>query len=100
LSPPGRTAAATTIVGMAPLLLDVFFASMAVTIMAVTITAGLGFATLLTLIGVPVFYHTYLRMKRRAQDMIAGSTLMAAKPFLGKPKLAAERRQNRGTGGA
>lgn len=55
-------AAGTTILGMAPLLLDQFFASMAVTIMA-----GLGFASVLTLIGVPVLYHTYLRKERRAE---------------------------------
>ncbi len=56
---PVVLAAATTILGMAPLLFDIFFASMAVTIMA-----GLGFATILTLVGVPVFYHTYLRAER------------------------------------
>ena len=59
---PVVLAAATTILGMAPLLFDVFFAAMAVTIMG-----GLGFATILTLIGVPVFYHTYLRAERRAE---------------------------------
>jgi len=52
-------AATTTILGMVPLLWDVFFASMAVTIMA-----GLGFASILTLIGVPALYHTYLRRER------------------------------------
>jgi len=65
---PVVLAAATTILGMAPLLFDVFFAAMAVTIMA-----GLGFATILTLIGVPVFYHTYLRRERRAEKR--GETL-------------------------
>ena len=39
-------AAVTTIVGMMPLLFDDFFVSMAVVIMF-----GLGFATLLTLVG-------------------------------------------------
>ena len=60
---PVLLAAATTILGMIPLLFDVFFASMAVTIMA-----GLGFASLLTLIGIPVFYQTYLRRERRAEE--------------------------------
>lgn len=48
---PVLLAAATTIAGMFPLLADAFFAEMAVTIMS-----GLAFATLLTLIVVPVFY--------------------------------------------
>jgi multidrug efflux pump subunit AcrB len=48
---PVAMAAITTILGMIPLLFDAFFESMAVTIMF-----GLGFATLLTLIVVPVFY--------------------------------------------
>lgn len=59
---PVVLAAATTILGMVPLLSDAFFASMAVTIMA-----GLGFASILTLIGVPALYHTYLRRERRAE---------------------------------
>lgn len=48
---PVSMAAITTILGMIPLLFDVFFESMAVTIMF-----GLGFATILTLIVVPVMY--------------------------------------------
>ncbi|MCO7225236.1 efflux RND transporter permease subunit [Pleionea sp. CnH1-48] len=48
---PVSMAAITTILGMIPLLFDVFFKSMAVTIMF-----GLGFATILTLIIVPVLY--------------------------------------------
>ncbi|MEM9797165.1 MAG: efflux RND transporter permease subunit [Pseudomonadota bacterium] len=59
---PVLLAAATTILGMTPLLTDTFFAAMAVTIMA-----GLGFASILTLIGVPALYHTYLRKERRAE---------------------------------
>ncbi|MBQ2259754.1 MAG: efflux RND transporter permease subunit [Loktanella sp.] len=59
---PVVLAAGTTILGMAPLLFDPFFAAMAVTIMA-----GLGFASVLTLVGVPVLYHTYLRTERRAE---------------------------------
>lgn len=52
---PVTMAALTTILGMVPLLFDAFFASMAVTIMF-----GLGFATLLTLIVVPVMYSLVL----------------------------------------
>lgn len=48
---PVTMAAMTTILGMLPLLSDVFFKPMAVTIMF-----GLGFATLLTLIVVPVLF--------------------------------------------
>ncbi|MCE8034442.1 efflux RND transporter permease subunit [Billgrantia tianxiuensis] len=48
---PVTLAAGTTILGMLPLLFDAFFNSMAVTIMG-----GLAFASLLTLIAVPVFY--------------------------------------------
>lgn len=48
---PVMLAAGTTILGMLPLLGDAFFASMAVTIMG-----GLAFATLLTLVAVPVLY--------------------------------------------
>ncbi|MFV0246172.1 MAG: efflux RND transporter permease subunit [Qingshengfaniella sp.] len=63
---PVMLAAATTILGMAPLLSDSFFASMAVSIMA-----GLGFASLLTLIGVPALYHTYVRpLRPRREDPI------------------------------
>lgn len=58
---PVVLAAGTTILGMLPLLSDGFFAAMAVTIMG-----GLGFASILTLIGVPVLYHTYLRKERLA----------------------------------
>ncbi|WP_113907111.1 efflux RND transporter permease subunit [Aliidiomarina celeris] len=54
---PVTMAAITTILGMIPLLFDEFFASMAVTIMF-----GLGFATLLTLIVVPVMYSFLLRI--------------------------------------
>ncbi|MDN3679118.1 efflux RND transporter permease subunit [Vibrio tapetis subsp. quintayensis] len=48
---PVGLAALTTILGMIPLVFDAFFGSMAVTIMA-----GLGFATVLTLIVVPVMF--------------------------------------------
>lgn len=55
---PVFLAAVTTILGMLPLLTDAFFSSMAVTIMG-----GLAFATLLTLIAVPVFYALLFRIK-------------------------------------
>lgn len=51
---PVTMAAVTTILGMIPLLSDVFFQPMAVTIMA-----GLGFATVLTLIVVPVLFALF-----------------------------------------
>jgi multidrug efflux pump subunit AcrB len=54
---PVSMAAATTILGMIPLLPDLFFQSMAVTIMG-----GLAFATVLTLIMVPVLYVTFFRL--------------------------------------
>ncbi|MCW1718098.1 efflux RND transporter permease subunit [Pseudoalteromonas sp. A3] len=54
---PVAMAAITTILGMIPLLFDVFFQSMAVTIMF-----GLGFATILTLIVVPVLYTVVFRI--------------------------------------
>jgi multidrug efflux pump subunit AcrB len=52
---PVTLATGTTIAGISPLLTDPFFAEMAVCIMG-----GLAFATLLTLIAVPVFYRLAL----------------------------------------
>lgn len=57
---PVAMAAITTILGMIPLLFDVFFQSMAVTIMF-----GLGFATILTLVYVPIFYALFFGVKSR-----------------------------------
>jgi multidrug efflux pump subunit AcrB len=54
---PVVLAAATTILGMIPLLPDVFFVNMAITIMA-----GLGFATFLTLLVVPALYAIFFRV--------------------------------------
>ncbi len=54
---PVSMAAITTILGMIPLLFDAFFTDMAVTIMA-----GLGFATLLTLLFVPVLYVLFFKI--------------------------------------
>lgn len=55
---PVFLAAVTTVLGMVPLLTDAFFASMSVTIMG-----GLSFATLLTLIAVPVLYALFFRIR-------------------------------------
>jgi multidrug efflux pump subunit AcrB len=51
---PVVLAAATTVLGVAPLLQDVFWIGMAVTIMA-----GLSFGTVLTMVLVPTFYATF-----------------------------------------
>ena len=56
---PVLMAAVTTVLGMAPLLSDAFYSAMAVTIMA-----GLSFATILTLIVVPVLYALFFRAER------------------------------------
>ncbi|HCG8489358.1 multidrug efflux RND transporter permease subunit VmeV [Vibrio parahaemolyticus] len=55
---PVSMATLTTILGMTPLVFDAFFGSMAITIMA-----GLGFATVLTLIVVPVMFAILFRIK-------------------------------------
>ncbi|GAM58119.1 acriflavin resistance protein [Vibrio ishigakensis] len=55
---PVCMAAITTILGMIPLLPDIFFKPMAVTIMF-----GLGFATVLTLIVVPVLYRLFHKIQ-------------------------------------
>jgi multidrug efflux pump subunit AcrB len=80
---PVVLAAGTTILGMAPLVFDPFFASMAVTIMA-----GLAGASILTLVGVPVLYHSYLRRERLAEAAPAPAApdILQPEPF----KLAAE----------
>lgn len=57
---PVTLAAITTILGMVPLLWDAFFLGMAVSIMG-----GLAFATILTLIAVPVFYSIFYRIHAR-----------------------------------
>ena len=55
---PVMMAALTTMMGMIPLFQDAFFVSM-----AVTIVFGLGFATVLTLVFVPVLYATFFKIK-------------------------------------
>ena len=57
---PVAMAALTTILGMSPLLTDAFFQSMAVVIMF-----GLGFATLLTLVVLPVLYCVFYGIKEQ-----------------------------------
>lgn len=59
---PVVLAAATTILGLIPLLQDVFFVNMSLTIMA-----GLGFATVLTLIVVPTLYAILFRIPAPAR---------------------------------
>lgn len=54
---PVSLAAITTILGISPLILDPFFADMSVTIMG-----GLAFATVLTLIAVPVLYSVFFKV--------------------------------------
>jgi multidrug efflux pump subunit AcrB len=54
---PVVNATATTVLGIMPLLQDIFWVSMAVTIMF-----GLAFATILTMLAVPVFYATLYRI--------------------------------------
>ena len=54
---PLGLSAATTVLGMIPLVADPFYAAMAVTVMC-----GLGFATLLTLVVIPVNYALFFRL--------------------------------------
>ncbi len=64
---PVSMAAITTILGMIPLLADAFFESMAATIMF-----GLGFATVLTLIVVPMFYAMFHGYRYRPLSELQG----------------------------
>jgi len=54
---PVVLAAATTVLGVVPLLQDVFWVGMAVTIMA-----GLAFGTVLTMLVVPVLYASFYKI--------------------------------------
>jgi multidrug efflux pump subunit AcrB len=63
---PVMLAAITTILGMAPLLTDAFFVSMAVTIMG-----GLAFATVLTMVAAPVFYMLFFQRDEKRQAVTA-----------------------------
>ena len=60
---PVLNAAATTVFGMAPLLQDVFWYSMAITIMA-----GLAFGTIVTMVIVPVLYATLYRIPAQTSE--------------------------------
>ncbi len=55
---PVLLAAGTTVLGVIPLLKDVFWIAMAVTIMA-----GLSFGTLLTMFLLPVIYACFYRVR-------------------------------------
>ena len=57
---PVCMAALTTMLGMIPLLFNIFFAAM-----AVTIIFGLGFATVLTLLVLPVVYSLLYNVKQK-----------------------------------
>ncbi len=72
---PVLLAAVTTILGMAPLLSDAFFVSMAITIMG-----GLAFATVLTLIAAPVFYLVFFAKEERREKAAAAAVMAAATP--------------------
>jgi len=61
---PVMMASITTIFGMIPLIFDVMFISMAVTIMM-----GLAFATVLTLLVIPVLYTLFFRIQTRRADV-------------------------------
>ena len=66
---PVFLAAATTILGMLPLLWDAFFQSMAATIMG-----GLAFASLLTMIAAPVLYYLFFKNASGQGDGAASIT--------------------------
>lgn len=72
---PVFLAAVTTILGMTPLLSDAFFASMAVTIMA-----GLAFASLLTMIAAPVLYYLFFPSSSPSSHLRPGKTGPLSEP--------------------
>lgn len=78
---PVCMAAFTTVLGMIPLVWDAFFAAMAVTIMA-----GLTFATALTLVVVPVLYCVFFRIKQNTPAHPGGD---GSDPAAEAPSLAA-----------
>jgi len=62
---PVMLAAATTVLGVAPLLQDVFWIGLSVTLMA-----GLSFGTLLTMVVVPVLYAMVYRIRARGKPAV------------------------------
>ena len=60
---PVLLAAATTVLGVIPLLKDVFWVGLSVTLMA-----GLSFGTILTMILVPVLYSTVFKLQPDAPE--------------------------------
>lgn len=73
---PVMMAASTTILGLIPLLPDVFFKNMAVTMMF-----GLGFATVLTLVIVPVLYAILFRIPSPKATGEVGQPVHAPEPI-------------------
>ena len=69
---PVVLAAATTILGMLPLMGDAFFQSMAITIMG-----GLAFASVLTLVAAPVFYYVFFAGADRREKAARGAAVPA-----------------------
>jgi multidrug efflux pump subunit AcrB len=61
---PVTMAALTTVLGMLPLLKDVFYVGMSVTIMG-----GLIFGTVLTLVVVPVLYAVFFRIRPQTKSV-------------------------------
>jgi multidrug efflux pump subunit AcrB len=71
---PVVLASATTILGLIPLLSDVFFVNMAITMMA-----GLGFATILTLVIVPTLYAILSSIRVPGRDARQGDLRFAGR---------------------
>lgn len=66
---PVSMAAFTTVLGMTPLVFDIFWRGMAITIMA-----GLSFATVLTLVIVPVLYATFYRVQSQGDRPVESAS--------------------------
>ena len=80
---PVCLAAFTTVLGMVPLLWDPFFGAMAVTIMG-----GLTFATVLTLIVVPVLYCTLFRITEQSESKVQKHLVQSENMHHTKPIMA------------
>ena len=70
---PVTMAALTTVLGMLPLLKDVFYVGMSVTIMG-----GLTFGTVLTLVVIPVLYSVFFRIRSGKAPAPAGEEFIHA----------------------